>query len=167
VDYSGDWKLDVGASELMRSPAVTAGTLKVEMNGPGVHFSRRFVGQDSSAIASEVICKTDGEGCICNRRSEDSYQKTFLNWVGKGQETELVIDIGEGRRGTINVSYYGPVALSVVTISYEPNQLLGVWAEEKWMVSEDGKTLTVRRSITKGMDYLSNIRETELWRREK
>jgi len=114
-NFSGDWKLNTAKSNFGAMPAPTSLTQKIVHNDPQLEVQTAQSG-DFGDFNSDFKFTTDGKECQ-NAMGNDFHMTTTAKWDGD----VLVMDS---------------------KMDFQGNAMSG---SDKWMLSPDGKTITVQR----------------------
>jgi hypothetical protein len=119
-NYTGEWKLNTEKSDFGMAPPISQRTDKIVHNDPSLQITRAQT-MAAGAGTSEYTCATDGKECTVSiTGAAIKLSGASFKWV----DDALTFD-GKG-------SYNGG-DLSI---------------HEKWVLSADGKTITIQRQLT-------------------
>lgn len=117
-NFSGDWNLNIDKSNMGPMPPPTSMTRKVEHSDPALTFTEAVVGSPQGDMTTTFKVTTDGKETTNQLMGNPA--KTTAKWDGD----TLVIDLSLDFQGT------------------------EVKMTDKWVLGDDGKTLTDNRHIT-------------------
>lgn len=117
-NFSGEWKMNAEKSDFGPLPAPKSRTDKIDHQEPNLKIVRTQASLQGESV-SELNCTTDGRECASEIRGVSLTLKVTVRWDGDA----LAFD----SQGTFNES--------VVQI------------KEKWMLSQDGNTITISRRL--------------------
>lgn len=119
-NYTGEWKLNTEKSEFGMAPPISNRTDKIVHKDPSLQITRAQT-MAAGAGTSEYTCTTDGKDCtISVTGAAIKLTGASFKWV----DDVLTFD-GKGT--------YNGGDLSI---------------HEKWVLSADGKTITIQRQLT-------------------
>ena len=121
TDFSGTWKINVAKSDFGPMPPPDSVTEKITHVDPSLKLNVATTGGPQGDMTYDISYSTDGKECV-NRMGEAEFKST-LKWDGD----ELSIDT----KG-----------------SFSGNEFT---AKDRWVLSGDGKTLTVTRHFSSAM----------------
>jgi len=115
-DFSGTWTLNVPRSDFGPFPAPERRTDVIEHRDGTLKLTRREVNASGQERVGEWTCKTDGVECT------NTMGRTQMRSTARWEETTLVV--------ATKTTYEGQDAS----------------VEDRWVISPDGRTLTISRS---------------------
>ena len=123
-DFSGNWKLNAAKSDFGQFPAPDKLEMKVDHKEPALNVTLTQVSQMGERI-SDAKYTTDGKECVN----------------------------GEGRfQSTSTVAWDGSVLVTKSTRKFSRDgEEMVIQGEDRWTLSEDGKTLTSEMKMVSSM----------------